>query len=75
MPPSPETPRRPPATTLRVVAAVLWGFFGVRKRAQLDEDAASIRPHQIIVAGILVAALFVVVLLAIARLVVRLAAP
>lgn len=71
---APNDPQRPrPATTLRVVAAVLWSFFGVRKRAHLEADAASIRPHQIVIAGVVVAALFVVLLLAIARLVVRLA--
>lgn len=67
----PPAPRQ--ASLLKIVAAVLWSFFGVRKRAQLEEDSALIRPHQIIIAGILVAAVFVVLLIMIARLVVRFA--
>lgn len=75
MPVSDDPPKPRRATTLEVVSAVLWSFFGVRKRAHLEADAASIRPHQIIIAGVVVAALFVVLLLAIARLVVHLAGP
>ena len=73
-PPDPAEPSAPRQATLReIVSAVLWSFFGVRKGARLKQDAVSIRPHQIIIAGIIVSALFVVLLIAIARIVVRVA--
>ena len=73
-PPDPAERATPRQATLReIVSAVLWGFFGVRKGARLRQDAGSIRPHQIIIAGIIVSALFVVLLIAIAWIVVRVA--
>jgi amino acid transporter len=54
---------------LRLVAAVLWSFFGVRKRRDLEADAA-LNPLHLIVAGLIGAALFVIVLLVIVHLVV-----
>ena len=42
--------------------AVFWSFFGVRKGQDYDADARAIRPHQVIVAG-LIAALGVVLAL------------
>jgi hypothetical protein len=67
-------PDDPPPRTARlidIVKAVLWSFFGVRKRARMQEDAVSIRPHQVIIAGVVVAALFVLGLLIVVRLVIR----
>jgi hypothetical protein len=67
-------PDDPPPRTARlidIVKAVLWSFFGVRKRARMQEDAVSIRPHQVIIAGVVVAALFVLGLLVVVRLVIR----
>ena len=49
---------------LRVVTAVLWSFFGVRKRRDLEADA-QLNPLHLIVAGLIGAALFVGVLLVI----------
>jgi Protein of unknown function (DUF2970) len=42
--------------------AVLWSFFGVRKRAEYEADQKRLKPVQIIVAGVVSAAIFVVVL-------------
>lgn len=55
---------------LQLVAAVLWSFFGVRKRRDLEADAAQLNPLHLIVAGVIGAVLFVVVLLVIVHLVV-----
>lgn len=71
MPVSDPPPR--PARLGDVFKAVLWSFFGVRKRASMQQDAVTIRPHQVIIVGVVVAALFVLTLLAIVRLVIRLA--
>jgi len=46
---------------LQVVKAVASGFFGVRKRA--DHEAVKITPLQLVIVGIVGAALFVTTLL------------
>ena len=51
------------------IAAVLWSFFGVRRKS--DHEAARLNPVAVIVAGVLAAALFVVVLLLVVRSVVK----
>lgn len=55
---------------LQVMKAVAWSFLGVRKRADLEADAAQLHPAHLIVAGIVGAALFIVVLLLIVHAVV-----
>jgi hypothetical protein len=47
--------------------AVLAGFFGVRRRSEYEKDAAQLKPVHVIVAAIVAAALFVIVLVMIAR--------
>ena len=71
--PTPAPPPRP-ARIAEVVRAVLWSFFGVRKRAQMQEDAVTIRPHQVIIGGSVIAALYVLALLLVVRNVIRAAA-
>jgi amino acid transporter len=44
---------------LQVLRAVLWSFIGIRKSSGYADDVAKIRPVQVIVAGVFVAALFV----------------
>jgi hypothetical protein len=51
------------------IVAVLWSFFGVRRKS--DHDAARLNPVAVIVAGVVAAAIFVVVLLLIVRSVVK----
>jgi hypothetical protein len=55
---------------LRLVKAVFWSFFGVRRRADLESDAAQLNPLHLIAAGVIGAVLFIVVLLLIVRAVV-----
>ena len=61
---SPE-PRRRQATLRQVASAVFWSFFGVRKGKSMAEDTTTIRPHQVIIVGLVAAALFVLTLIAI----------
>ena len=70
-PPGPDPPQPRNARFGEVVSAVLWSFFGVRKRDKMQQDAVSIRPHQVIIVGVAIAAVFVVVLLVIVRIVIR----
>jgi hypothetical protein len=71
-PAGPETPAPARRATLReVLSAVVWSFFGVRKGRHMQRDAVSIRPHQVILAGLAVAALFVLLLILAVNLIVR----
>lgn len=54
----------------RAVVAVLWAFFGIRKGAERDKDLASIKPLHIVVAGVLMGALFIFIITTIVRFVV-----
>ncbi|HVL76022.1 MAG TPA: DUF2970 domain-containing protein [Noviherbaspirillum sp.] len=50
--------------------AVLWSFFGVRKRSDYERDAEQLNPVHVIIAGLLAALGFVVTLILIVRAVV-----
>ena len=47
--------------------AVFWSFFGVRKKSAYEEDAASLNPVHVIIAGVIAAIGFVTILLLIVR--------
>jgi hypothetical protein len=51
----------------RAFKAVAWSFFGVRKGSEYERDVAELKPQQVIVVGIVCAALFVLVLVAIVK--------
>jgi hypothetical protein len=71
-PPSTDPPPESrPATLREVVGAVFWSFFGVRKGKAMRRDAIAIRPHQVIIVGIVLAALLVVLLLTLVRVILR----
>jgi hypothetical protein len=54
---------------LQVARAVFWSFFGVRKSRDHDRDAVSITPLQIVVAGVIGAAILVFCLIMLVRMV------
>ena len=51
--------------------AVFWSFFGVRRKAEYDKDAKRLTPQAVIAAGLVSAAVFVLVLFGIVKLVTR----
>jgi len=57
------------AGPLQVLRTVLSALFGVRHRRMHEEDAAGLRPIQVIAAGVVVVAAFVLAILAFVRLV------
>jgi hypothetical protein len=63
-----EAPKR--AGPLAVAKAVFWSFLGIRRRAEHAADAVRLTPAQVIVAGLIGAALFVGTLVLIVRLVI-----
>jgi hypothetical protein len=52
---------------LQTVGAVAWSFFGVRRRADYEQDVQKLNPVHVIVAGIAGAALFVATLVLLVR--------
>lgn len=54
-----------------VFRAVFWSFFGVRRGHDLEQDAQRLRPLQIVLAGLVGAALLVMVLILLAWFVAR----
>jgi hypothetical protein len=51
------------ASPLQVAKAVFWSFFGIRKRRDYETDSVELKPHQVIVAGLIGAAVLVVSLI------------
>jgi Protein of unknown function (DUF2970) len=54
-------------TFVQSMKAVAWSFFGVRKGKDYEQDVSQLNPIHVIIAGVLSAAMFVVVLLLIVR--------
>ena len=55
------------ATPLQVAKAVLWSFFGIRKRAEYERDAVSLTLPQVVVAGVIGALVLVLSLIMLVR--------
>ena len=56
---------------LNVARTVVWSFFGVRRREAHETETVHLSPVQILVAGVIGAAAFVLVLVALVRIIVR----
>jgi hypothetical protein len=52
---------------LQTAKAVAWSFLGIRRRADYAKDVEKLNPIHVVIAGIVGAALFVVVLLLLVR--------
>ena len=48
---------------LQTMRAVAWSFFGVRKSAEYEKDVSQLNPVHVIIAGVIGAVLFIVVLI------------
>ena len=64
-------PGRRRASLVRTLLAVVWSFFGVRKSRDLERDASELNPVHLVVAGVVVAAIFVGVLIALVNWVIK----
>lgn len=56
--------------TWAVCKAVFWSFLGIRKKSAYQRDAVTLKPKQVIIAGIIGAILFVLTLLTVVRIVI-----
>ena len=63
--------KREAATPLQVAKAVFWSFLGIRKRTAHEHDAVTLRPVQVIIAGIIGAIILVLSLVTLVILVTR----
>ncbi|MFZ1852807.1 MAG: DUF2970 domain-containing protein [Nitrosomonas sp.] len=54
----------------RIAKAVMFSFMGIRKKSDLESDAELLTPVQVIIGGIIGAALFVLGVMVVVRLVV-----
>ena len=69
--PDKEIPSRSRVGFAQTARAVLWSFFGVRRKSDYEKDANQLNPVFVIITGVAAAALFVIVLIVIVNLVVR----
>ncbi len=51
----------------QTISAVAWSFFGVRRGKDHENDMARLNPVHVVIAGVLGAALFVLVLMLLVR--------
>jgi hypothetical protein len=67
-PDSTRTQREPrKAGPLDVAKAVFWSFLGIRKRSAHEQDFVTLRPMQVIIAGIIGAVLLVLSIVTLVR--------
>ncbi|MCE2679248.1 MAG: DUF2970 domain-containing protein [Burkholderiales bacterium] len=57
-------------TFLATLSAVLWSFFGVRRSDKHTEDMQQLNPVHVIIVGVLAAAVFVLTLVGIVKMIV-----
>ena len=55
------------ASLRQTISAVAWSFFGVRRGRDHEQDMAKLNPVHVVIAGVLGAALFVLVLVLLVR--------
>ncbi len=67
-----QTPKS--ASLLQVVKAVFWSFLGIRRRAAHESDVTQLKPAQVIIAGLVGAAIFVLSLVLLVKFIVSRAA-
>lgn len=58
-----DTPKRPKATALETVIAVLWGFLGVRRKSDFQEDIVKLNPIHLMITGFVLCFAFVIALM------------
>ena len=51
--------------------AVFWSFFGVRKHSDYEKDTQQLKPQHVIAAGLVSAAVFVLLLFGLVKLITR----
>ncbi len=63
----PVSPASRPASPWQTARAVMWSFFGVRRRADYEQDVQRLNPVHVVIAGIVGAGLFIAALVLLVR--------
>ena len=58
-------------SNIKAALAVFWSFLGVRKRRDYDADAQNLTPAQVVIAGLIGGATFVLTMVLIVYLVLK----
>jgi hypothetical protein len=58
------------ASIWQIAKAVMFAFMGIRKKSDLEHDAETLKPAQVIIGGIIGAIIFVLSIILVVRLVV-----
>lgn len=61
------------AGPLAVIKAVLWSFLGIRRGAEHEADMRRLKPVHVLVAGVIAAAVFILTIITVVRVVLHLA--
>ena len=64
------TQKQGSASVWQIAKAVMFAFMGIRKKSDLEHDAATLKPAEVIIGGIIGAILFVLGIMLVVRLVV-----
>lgn len=64
------TEKQTGASVWQIAKAVMFAFMGIRKKSDLEHDAATLKPAQVIIGGIIGAIIFVLGVMLVVRLVV-----
>lgn len=56
---------------MQAFRAVIWSFFGVRRKDQYDKDARQLTPQAVVAAGLVSALFFVLAIFGLVKLVTR----
>jgi amino acid transporter len=62
-----DDPRKRSGSFWQTVQAVAWSFFGVRRSADYARDVQKLNPVHVVIAGIIGAVLFILVLALLVR--------
>ncbi|NVE01057.1 DUF2970 domain-containing protein [Massilia sp. BJB1822] len=62
--------KRQQASFMYSMKAVVWSFFGLRRKSDFDTDSAKLNPLHIVIAALLAVAMFIGLLITVVKLVV-----
>jgi hypothetical protein len=65
-----KQPKQQHASFMYSMKAVIWSFFGLRRRSDFETDSAKLNPLHIVIAALLAVAVFIGLLITIVKLVV-----
>jgi len=65
------TEKQTGASVWQVAKAVMFAFMGIRKKSDLEHDAATLKPAQVIIGGIIGGILFVISLMLLVKIIVN----